>query len=164
LADRVVRFAFSPTGREIDRLCVQATGHSPVSWLFARSENTPYNRPLLLTTTGRRSGQPRQVVLPYFDAGAGRICVVGSRGGTEVDPHWALNLRAHPHARVRVARRDHDVDVALVEGADKEPLWKAICERAPIYAKYQLRASRHGREIPVFVLRRRDIPRSSSTP
>lgn len=156
LSDRVVRFAFTPAGREFDRRCVYSTGHSPVSWIFARGEGTPYNRPLLLTTRGRRSGEARQVVLPCFEAGPGRICVVGSRGGTAIDPHWARNLRAHAEARVRVNRSDYEVDVSLLEGSEREPVWEALCERAPIYVTYQQRADRHGREIPVFALTRKD--------
>ena len=95
------------------------------------------------------------MVLPFFDAGAGKVAIVGSRGGMPTDPHWALNLRARPEARVRVRRREHRVRVRLVEGAAREPLWKELVERSPIYAEYQQRAARH-REIPVFVLERED--------
>ena len=150
-----VKFALSPFGAAVDRLCVRHVGHSPVGWVFARSEGTAYNRPLLLTAVGRRSGRERVVVLPFFDAGPGRIAVVGSRGGMPTDPHWARNLRAHPEASVRLARRDHRVRVTLAQGEARAPLWRAIVARAPVYAHYQELAKLH-REIPVFVLERAD--------
>ena len=71
------------------------------------------------------------------------------------DPHWARNLRAHPEARIWYERREIPVDVQLAEGAHREPLWKSITERSPVYLAYQERARAH-REIPVFVLTARD--------
>jgi deazaflavin-dependent oxidoreductase (nitroreductase family) len=150
-----VRFALSPSGAAIDRFCVRRLGHSPVVWLFTRAEGAPYNRPLLLTTTGRTSGEPRSVVLPYFEAGEGAVAIVGSRGGLPSDPHWAKNLRADPEARVFVAREPHAVRARLVDGEERRTLWRSIAERSPIYETYQTRARAH-REIPLFVLERVD--------
>ena len=90
----------TPLGAAFDRWCVRFLGESPVSWVFARSEGVAYNPPILLTTRGRKSGEPRTVVLPHFRAAPGRIAVVGSRGGMPTDPYWARNLRAHPHATI----------------------------------------------------------------
>ena len=150
-----VKFALSPSGAAVDRFCVRHLGHSPVSWVFARSDGSAYNAPLLLTTRGRRSGAPREVVLPWFDAGPGRIAVVGSRGGAPTDPYWARNLRASGDATVRIARRDHRVRATLAQGPGRPALWDAIVARAPVYARYQELAKGH-REIPVFVLERVD--------
>ncbi len=150
-----VRFALSPAGAAVDRVCVRYVGFSPVCWIFARSSGVAYNTPLLLTTVGRKTGLDRSVVLPFFAAGEGRVAIVGSRGGMPADPHWALNLRARPEARVHVRRREHRVRVRLLEGAEREPLWKEIVRRSPVYEQYQQRAARH-REIPVFVLERED--------
>ena len=93
--ERVTGFAVTPGGAALDRFCVRWLAHSPVSWLFARGSGQAYNVPLLLTATGRKSGQPRGVVLPYFPAGE-HIAVVGSRGGSPGDPHWVENLRVEP--------------------------------------------------------------------
>lgn len=147
----VVRTAVTPLGARIDRWCVRFLDHSPVSWIFARSERVPYNRPLLLTTRGRRTGQDRTVVLPYFEAGEGRIAVVGSKGGMPTDPYWALNLRATPDAHVHLRRHQQAVATHLAEGLEREQLWKSITERSPVYLAYQERAKDH-REIPVFVI------------
>ena len=70
-----IRFALSPAGAAIDRFCVRSLGHSPVVWLFTRSDDSTYNPPLVLTTTGRKTGRPRDVVLPYFEVGEGRIAI-----------------------------------------------------------------------------------------
>ena len=150
-----VKLALTPGGAAFDRFCVRHLGHSPVSWVFARSEGVAYNRPLLLVTVGRRTGKERVVVLPHFRAGGGRIAVVGSRGGMPTDPYWARNLRAHPEARVIVDRREHRVRTRLAEGEERARLWREIVLRSPIYGVYQERAKGH-REIPVFVLERAD--------
>lgn len=155
LSQVAVRFAVTPTGAAIDRLCVRWLGHSPVSWIFARSEGVDYNPPLLLTTRGRRSGEKRTVVLPYFSAGKGRIAIVGSRGGMPTDPHWARNLRADPSATVFVRRQTIAVEAKVAMGNERELLWSSITTRSPVYLTYQKRAAGH-RELPVFVLSARD--------
>ena len=154
---RVTRFAIglalTPAGAAIDRFCVRVFAHSPVVWLFTRSEGSAYNRPLLLTTKGRKSGRPRTVVLPYFETPPGSIALVASRGGMPIDPHWARNLFACPEARINLRRRDHRVRVRRAEGEERTRLWKTIVERAPIYARYA-EAAAPFREIPLFVLER----------
>lgn len=150
-----VRFAVTPLGAAVDRHCVRWFGHSPVSFIFSRSEGVAYNAPLLLTTKGRKSGARRTVVLPYFSAGKGRIAVVGSRGGLPTDPHWARNLRADGSATLFVRRRSVAVEARLAEGPERALLWESITQRSPVYLTYQKRAEGH-REIPVFVLTARD--------
>ena len=150
-----VKLALSPGGAAVDRFCVRHLGHSPVSWLFARSGGVPYNRPLLLVTVGRRTGRERAVVLPYFPTLGRGIAVVGSRGGSPTDPYWARNLRVHPEVHVSLRRYEYRVRARLVEGEERARLWKEIVARAAIYAEYQERA-KDQREIPVFVLERSD--------
>ncbi len=150
-AEWVVRVALTPAGMALDRSSVRLLGHSPVSWLFARAERVEYNAPILLETIGRKSGAPRVVVLPIFDAGEGRVAVVGSRGGMPTDPHWARNLRASGDSRICRDRRWQRAHAALAQGEERERLWKEISERAPVYLEYQERAREH-REIPLFVV------------
>jgi len=146
-----VRFALSPRGAAIDRFCVRAFGHSPVVWLFTRSDDAAYNRPLLLTTVGRKSGEPRSVVLPYFELADGGVAIVGSRGGTPIDPHWAHNLRAQPAAEVHMRRRRRRVRAREVTGEARDRLWEELVARSPVYARYQESARAH-RLIPVFLI------------
>lgn len=150
-----VRLAVTPAGAALDRWAVRFSGESPVSWVFAKSEGVEYNPPILLTTRGRKSGKPRSVVLPHFRAKPGRIAVVGSRGGSPGDPHWALNLKAHPEAQIWYERREIEVEVELLTGEPRAPIWASITTRSPVYLEYQKRAAAH-REIPVFELTARD--------
>ena len=150
VAQAVARFAVSPGGAALDRYAVRFTGHSFVSWIFARAENLKYNAPLLLTTVGAVTGKKRTVVLPHFSVGSA-LCVVASRGGSPTDPYWARNLRANPEAWIRMNRKLRSVRAHFPKGKEREVLWKPITDRAPVYLEYQQRA-RQNREIPVIVL------------
>lgn len=154
-SELAVRLAVTPFGAALDEYCVRYLGESPVSWVFAKSEGVEYNPPILLTTRGRKTGEPRTVVLPHFRALPGTIAVVGSRGGMPMDPHWARNLKAHPQARIWYDRREIEVDVEVAQGPNREPLWDSITKRSPVYLDYQRRAQKH-RELPVFVLTAKD--------
>jgi deazaflavin-dependent oxidoreductase (nitroreductase family) len=154
--DLVVRFAFLGPGASFDRFATRHVGHSPVIWLFGLFDDAPYNVPILLVTMGRRSGLERRAVLPIFDASEGRVAIVGSRGGSAIDPHWAHNLRAKPEAEIFYRRERLRVLTHLAVGEERDRLWKRIAERAPIYDSYQTSASRAARQIPVFVLERQD--------
>lgn len=148
-SDWVVRFAVSPFGAALDVYAVRYTGHSLVSWLFAKTYGSPYNRPLLLESTGARTGKRRRAVLPWFPAGDA-IAIVGSRGGMPRDPKWVHNLRANPEARIRIDRKLRRVRARIATGDERAKLWSEICQRAPVYVEYQKRATT--REIPVVVL------------
>lgn len=110
---------------------------------------------LMLTATGRRSGQPREVELYAFPDGE-RLVIVGSRGGSPIDPRWAENLRAEPRATIRRGRVVTSVRAREVEsGEERERLWRLACEAFPTYAHYQ---SKTKRTIPIFVLDTVDEP------
>ena len=91
-------FGGSESGRLFDVFCVRWFSFSPIIWVFTKDDKSGYNNPCILTTVGRKSGLPRSTVLPVFPTGDGKLLVVGSRGGTSRDPHWAHNLRARPEA------------------------------------------------------------------
>ncbi len=146
-----VRMALTPLGERIDRFCVRLFAHSPVVWIFTRAEGVPYNRPLLLTTIGRKTGRPHAVVLPCFEIPGGRIALVASRGGMPTDPHWARNLDACPRARIHWLRDERPVRARRAEGEERDRLWAPIVARSPIYARYAEKAAPY-REIPLFVL------------
>ena len=150
-SELVVRMVVSRLGASVDRTSVRLTGHSFVSWVFARAEGVTYNAPSLLTTVGAITGRKRTVVLPSFLVGD-KECVVASRGGAPTDPHWARNLRANSLAWLRTNRRQRAVQAVFAQGEDREELWREITDRAPIYLEYQARA-RNYREIPVIVLK-----------
>lgn len=103
---------------------------------------------ITLTTTGRRSGEPRPVTLYAFEDGE-RLVVVGSRGGAPRDPAWVTNLRADPRATMRRGRQDQDVRAREVGGDERDRLWQLVTAAFPLYASYQRRTTR---QIPLFVL------------
>ena len=104
-----------------------------------------------LTTTGRRSGQPRTTLLtsPYQEGPT--IVVVASRGGDDHHPAWYLNLRDQPAVTVCLgggrAQRMH----ADIAGPDERArLWPLVTAQHRNYARYQAKTKR---EIPLVLLR-----------
>jgi F420H(2)-dependent quinone reductase len=103
---------------------------------------------LLLTTTGRKSGQPRTQPLAYTQAGDG-YAVIASKGGAAQHPLWYLNLRANPVAEVTVGRETRKVRARDVQGQEREQFWRALADLYPGYDRY---AQKTSRQIPVVVL------------
>ena len=103
---------------------------------------------LLLTTTGRRSGQPRTRALTYLPDGEHTV-VIASFLGEPRHPDWWLNLRAHPEATIQRGATTTRVRAREAEGEERERLWRAVVATTPDYAEYARRTSRR---IPVVVL------------
>jgi deazaflavin-dependent oxidoreductase (nitroreductase family) len=103
---------------------------------------------LLLTTTGRNSGQPRTSALIYGRDGDDYL-VVASMGGAPEHPQWYRNLTANPAAEIQV-RSEHIPVVARTADEDEKPrLWSIVTAYWPNYDVYQTRTER---AIPVVVL------------
>jgi deazaflavin-dependent oxidoreductase (nitroreductase family) len=103
---------------------------------------------LLLTTTGRRSGQRRTSAL-IFGRDGDDYLIVASTGGAPNHPRWYLNLVANPDAEIQV-RADHIPVVARTASPEEKPrLWKVMTNNWPNYDVYQTRTDR---EIPLVVL------------
>jgi deazaflavin-dependent oxidoreductase (nitroreductase family) len=105
---------------------------------------------LLLTTTGRRSGRPHTVPLPYLADGDAMI-VVGSASGAERHPAWVLNLIANPSVIVQYLADSGPAHAEILAGDECKAMWERINVEAPWYAGYQQRTSR---EIPLIRLTR----------
>lgn len=103
---------------------------------------------LLLTTTGRRSGNPIVMPLIYGEAG-GNYVVVASKGGAPKHPGWYLNLAAHPDVEVQILARRFRATARTASGAERAELWKQMAAIYPPYNDYQAKTDR---EIPVVVL------------
>lgn len=104
---------------------------------------------LLLTSTGRRTGQQRTSPLIFARDGDDYL-VVASLAGAPKHPQWYLNLQANPQAEIQVKDQTLAV-VAHTASADEKPrLWQIVSEVWPNYDVYQ---SRTDRDIPVVVLR-----------
>lgn len=120
----------------------RATGGLVGGWMIAPV--------LLLTTTGRRTGQPRTTPLTFFPQGENFI-VIASYGGGPAHPAWWSNLERLPEAEVQVGPFRISVRAREAEGEERERLWRRVRTWMPIYAWYQ---SRTDRRIPVVVLER----------
>ncbi len=75
-----------------------------------------------LTTTGRRSGRARSVMVGYFDDGP-NLVVLAMNGWGNGDPSWWLNLQAEPAARVELRGGARLVTARAAEGEERERLW-----------------------------------------
>jgi deazaflavin-dependent oxidoreductase (nitroreductase family) len=106
---------------------------------------------LLLTTTGRSSGEQRTTPLIHRTDGD-RWVVVASKGGAPEHPAWYENLLANPEATIEVKDETIDVRTETAAGDERARLWSLMCEVWPAYADYQTKTER---EIPVVVLSRR---------
>jgi len=106
---------------------------------------------LLLTTTGRRSGEPRTTPLIHR-TDAGRWVIVASKGGAPEDPAWFSNMQADPDATIQVLAEEIPVRMSVAEGEERERLWKLMTEVWPAYDEYQAKTDR---TIPIVVLDRR---------
>ena len=105
---------------------------------------------LELTTVGRRSGEPRSVMLTAPLHVDGHPVVVASRGGDDRHPAWYLNLRDRPDVEVSLKGGPRTTMRARIVGAEERArLWPQIAGKYANYAGYQRRTER---EIPLVVL------------
>ena len=105
---------------------------------------------LELTTIGRKSGQPRSVMLTSPVQEGSTFVLVASRGGDDHHPAWFLNLRDHPAVEVSLKGQPRRHMTARVATADERArLWPKVVADHRNYAGYQ---SKTKREIPLVLL------------
>ena len=103
---------------------------------------------LLLTTTGRKSGQQRTAPVIYLPDGD-RMVVIGTNAGNLRTPAWALNLEANPDAEVETRRKRRPVRARVAAGDERAELWRRFSER---YSGFDDYAANVTRDIRLFVL------------
>ena len=103
---------------------------------------------LLLTTTGRKSGEPRMLPLLYQQVDAGFV-IIASKGGAPSHPAWYLNLRDNPGCEIQVGSDHHHVTARIAEGEERAELWQVMVD---LYAPYDDYQTKTDRQIPVVVL------------
>ncbi|HET6549819.1 MAG TPA: nitroreductase family deazaflavin-dependent oxidoreductase [Solirubrobacter sp.] len=107
---------------------------------------------LLLTTTGRKSGEPRELPLIYGRRGDDYL-VVASKGGADAPPAWYVNLTADPEVEVQVKDERFKAHAREATPDEKPELWSTMTAEWPAYDEYQQKTER---QIPVIVLERED--------
>ena len=105
---------------------------------------------LLLTTTGRKTGESRTTPLIYARDGD-RYVIVASQGGAPKHPNWYENLSRDPGVEVQVLDEVFQARARTAEGEERERLWAKANDAWPHYEEYRHRTSRR---IPVVVLER----------
>jgi deazaflavin-dependent oxidoreductase (nitroreductase family) len=105
---------------------------------------------LLLTTTGRKSGEKRTAPLIYAQDGD-RYVIVASKGGAPEHPGWYQNIEKTPEVELQVKDEVFRARARTATGEERERLWRKANEVWPDYDAY---AKKTDREIPVVVLER----------
>ncbi|MDQ5824572.1 MAG: nitroreductase family deazaflavin-dependent oxidoreductase [Chloroflexota bacterium] len=103
---------------------------------------------LLLTTTGRKSGQQRTQPLNYLRYGYAYV-VAASNSGRDSYPAWFLNLQSNPHATVQVKRKVFPVVARMATEEEQTRLWEDLIAKGRNYAEYRKMTDRH---IPMVIL------------
>jgi deazaflavin-dependent oxidoreductase (nitroreductase family) len=101
---------------------------------------------VLLTTTGRRTGLPRDTPLIAIPEG-GSLLLVGSNWGKPGHPAWSTNLLANPNATIRTRGHTFPVTATLLTGDERAEAWPLLIRTWPVYDDYTARSNR---ELRVF--------------
>lgn len=105
---------------------------------------------LLLTTKGRRSGEPRELPLIYGKSGDDYL-IVASKGGADQPPAWYLNLVEEPEVEVQVLGDRFKAHAREATAEEKPTMWQTMTKEWPAYDDYQKKTDR---PIPIIVLER----------
>ena len=115
-----------------------------------RVANNFFGMPVVfLTTTGRKSGQPRTNPLTVPLEDGDRIVLVASKGGDPKHPAWYLNLVANPEVFVDRGKGKQRMTARPATAEEKAELWPRVTAKYKGYAQYQTRTSR---DIPLVIV------------
>ena len=103
---------------------------------------------LLVTVIGAKTGLERVVPLVYFRVDE-RLVVIASMGGSDKHPAWYLNTSANPTVTIEMGAEVYQATAIDTSGADRDELFRAVCELNPVFARYQ---DKTNRMIPVIEL------------
>src|ERR1700721_1351569 len=123
------------------------------SWMYRRNGGeglggTMQNSPVaLLTTTGRKTGEPRVSPLLYLREG-NRVILVASRGGSDKHPLWYLNLKANPKVSVQIKDEVLQLQARDATEEEREAYWPKLDAMYPSFGDYR---SWTDRVIPVVI-------------
>ena len=105
---------------------------------------------LLLTTTGKKSGELRITPLVYQLDGD-RIIIVASHLGAPKHPDWYHNLVAHPQVTIEVGTETFEAASVVITGEERDRLYAQQAAKNPGFAEYETKTTR---QIPVIALER----------
>lgn len=104
---------------------------------------------VMLTTIGRKSGQPRTIMLTSPVQEGDSFVLVASYGGDDRHPKWFLNLRDNPDVEVTGLGKTQPMRARIATTEEKEELWPRVTSAYKGYAGYQTKTDR---DIPLVIL------------
>ncbi|WP_420446754.1 nitroreductase/quinone reductase family protein [Candidatus Poriferisodalis sp.] len=126
----------------LNRTAIRLSG-GRVGWIH---KGTPI---IEVTTTGRRSGEPRSALLSVVAQPGDAFAVIGSRGGDTKHPAWFLNMRDNPAVTVRNRDGTQQMTARLAEGDERAALWAQIAAKDDHYVRFQRKTDR---QFPIVLL------------
>jgi deazaflavin-dependent oxidoreductase (nitroreductase family) len=105
---------------------------------------------LLLTTTGRKSGEPRTIPIIFTRYKDGYV-IIASKGGSPTHPKWYLNILEEPKVTVQVKAEIFTAVARTAASPEREAIWAEAVKTWPNFDLYQTRTTR---QIPVVVIER----------
>ncbi|AKS32284.1 nitroreductase family deazaflavin-dependent oxidoreductase [Mycolicibacterium goodii] len=147
------------TAKQLERLNARSTG-TIIKWmsrlqtLVFKTTNGKFGNKFLrgaevgiLTTIGRKSGEPRDIPLLYLQEGR-RIVLVASQGGRATDPMWYRNLLANPKVRFQTKSEKLVLVARDATDAERDEYWPKLDAMYPDFANYR---SYTDRKIPIVI-------------
>lgn len=123
------------------------------TWIFKKSGGKLGNKFLrgaevgILTTVGRKSGEPRDSPLLFLQEGR-RIVLVASQGGRATNPMWYLNIKANPNITFQTKKEKLDLVAREATDAERDEYWPKLDAMYPDFANYR---SYTDRKIPILI-------------
>jgi F420H(2)-dependent quinone reductase len=145
--------------KQVERLNAKSTGtmikwmSRAQTWIFKKSGGKFGDKFLkgaevgILTTTGRKSGEPRDSPLLYLQEGK-RIVLVASQGGRATNPMWYLNVKANPNVRFQTKRETLDLVAREATDPERDEYWPKLDAMYPDFVNYR---SYTDRKIPILI-------------
>lgn len=138
----------TPTTKRIIKWMSRAT-----TWIYQKTDGKIGGKFLqgapvaLLTTTGRKTGEPRVSPLLFWREG-NRIVLIASQGGAANNPMWYLNLKANPNVSVQIKDEVLTLKARDATEAERAEYWPKM---ATMYSSFDDYQSWTDRVIPVVI-------------
>ena len=115
-------------------------------WLYRssggkRGSSMGGNEVLLLTTTGRKTGEARTVPVMSFKDGSDRI-VVASKGGSPAHPAWFLNLERNPDVTVQAGGEEYKARAVITPPEERDRLYRQVVGKMAQFGEYEKKTTR----------------------
>lgn len=147
------------SAKQVERLNARSTGtlikwmSRANTWIFKKTNGKLGNTFLhgaevgILTTIGRKSGEPRDSPLLFLQEGR-RIVLVASQGGRATNPMWYLNIKANPEISFQTKKEKLDLVAREATDAERDAYWPKLDAMYPDFANYR---SYTDRKIPILI-------------